>query len=371
MRELLSSVIIVVLTNTDVQCQSKVNEPLKLVPNFKRSTQVFEEKDRTWETTLADLNGDGYVDLVLTSLGDGTGVFFNDRNGFFKESEQQFASGTHGIAVGDLDNDGDNDLFFAVLGNNKPSAIYLNDGEGVFERSNLELSFESSEIVRLMDIDCDGDLDAYLWHRAKLYLNDGKAHFSKSNMPLPDSPKFHDLNGDGAVDVLSTSPGKGFKVYLNDKKGHFTEQSFLPKDDLTIGYCGFGDVDNDGDIDIIFTNGTEDVQYPAGVLLNDGTGKLTDSGQKLSSVAYGFIGIGDLNNDGFIDVIITDRDHPSTIWMNDGKGKFINSGITLGEGGFWNNCTIKDIDNDGDMDVLITKVYKGNQGLWFNQYIHK
>ena len=111
------------------------------------------------------------------------------------------------------------------------------------------------------------------------------------------------------------------------------------------------------------------MKFPAAVLLNDGTGKLTDSMQKLSLVAYGYIGTGDLNNDGYIDIIITDRENPSIIWMNNGKGKYINSGIKMGEGGFWNNCIIKDIDNDRDLDVFITKVHKGSHRLWFSQLI--
>jgi len=340
-----------------------------IIPEFKKSTQIFEQNYRTWEVALEDLDSDGDMDAVFTSLGPATQILFNDGKGNFKKSDQKFPEGIHGIAIGDIDLDGDNDLFFAPLGKNQPSPTYLNNGQGFFERSNPKLSIEGSEIVRLIDIDNDGDLDAHVLWRNMIYLNDSKGNFSRSDLILPMIPFFSDLNGDNAIDIICLNMREGFKVYLNDKKGNFNEYCFFQKNDLVFSYLGFADIDNDGDKDVIFSNGNDKVKHPAGILLNDGTGKLTDSKQMLSQVAYGYIGTGDLNNDDFIDIIITDRENPSEIWLNNGKGKFINSGIKLGKGGDWNNCIIKDVDNDGDMDVFITKVYQESHGLWFNQLI--
>jgi hypothetical protein len=337
---------------------------------FKQSSQIFEQNDRTWETAMADLDSDGDLDVVFTSLGSGTRILFNDGNGYFKASGQKLPEGTHGIAIGDIDNDGDKDLFFALLGSNRTGPVYVNDGYGVFTAFNPGLSIESSERVQLIDIENDGDLDAFLWWRNLLYVNDGSGNFSKSSLTLPENPSFSDMNGDSFVDIICLEDGKGIKVYLNDKKGKFFEYSFLKKTEISFCYTGFADIDNDGDTDVIFSNGNDRQQYPSGVLMNDGTGRLADSRQKLSTVKYGYIGTGDLNNDGFTDIIITDRENPPTIWMNNGKGILVDSGIRLGEGGQWNNCIIEDIDNDGDMDIFVTKVFKGSHRLWFNQ-LHK
>jgi len=158
---------------------------------------------------------------------------------------------------------------------------------------------------------------------------------------------------------------------LNDKNGSFCEYSISHKDDLIFCFIDFADIDNDGDPDVVYSNGTDEKSLPSGILLNDGKGQFTDSGQKLSAAVFGYVGTGDLNNDGYVDIIITNREKPAEIWMNTGKGKFINSTIKLGEGGLWNNCIIKDIDNDGDNDIFITKVYGGIHGLWLNQLSKK
>lgn len=367
MKRIISFFIIVLSLSIVMFCQADKKDLKIKIPEFKKSIQVFEEKDRIWESAIEDLDGDGDLDLVMTDLGNSTEILFNDGKGYFVKSDQKLPAGTHGIAVGDVDKDGDNDLFFALLFKNGENPLYLNDGKGLFKGSDNSPVVDASESVQLLDIDNDGDLDAFFWWKCELFLNDGKGNFSKKYKAISKYSSFCDLNKDGSVDLLSLIPGEGIKVFLNDKKGNFTEYSLLKKKDTDFCNTGFADIDNDGDIDVVLGNGKEGNEAYAGILLNDGTGRLSDSGQKLAFGSYAFIGLGDLNNDGSVDIVFTDREKPSTIWLNDGKGTFSFSGITLGEGGLWNNCIIKDIDNDGDQDIFITKVFKGSSGLWFNQ----
>jgi len=362
-----SHVVFVAILLGCVGNQESATHPHLLVPRFEEGTQVFDNAGRTWDTALADLDGDGSLDLVLTSLESPARVLFNDGTGRFRASGQSLASHSHGVAAGDLDGDGDLDLFFAVLGREQHSPVYLNDGHGFFERSTAALSLESNERIALIDIDGDGDLDAYLWYSGRLYTNDGRGNFSLSTTALPESPEFGDLDGDGHVDVLSVLPGQGFRVYLNDGEGAFAEHGFLPNSKLLFGYVAFVDVDGDRDADVVFTSGQDEMgARPAGILLNDGGGRLVDSEQELSRATFGFVCAGDLNADGWIDVVLTDSKGPPRLWLNV-AGKFEDSGVSLGVGGLWNDCTIADIDRDGDLDVFVTRVFQGNHGVWFNQ----
>jgi hypothetical protein len=371
MKTLKSILIIVVfiIATTISFCQNGQKTLSIKMPEFKQSSQIFPEERGRWETATADIDNDGDLDLIISHMKLETAIYLNDGKGFFIKSGQNFQSELHGLACGDLDNDEDIDLIFTSLNKNQPSPIYINNGRGAFELYKSPPPIETGIIVNLIDIDKDGDLDVFINRSSSLYLNNGKGNFSKSSLTLPVVTSFYDLNKDGAVDILSAVHGSGFKVYLNDKKGYFAEFSFQPKSDLFFCYTDFADIDNDGDIDVIFSNGNDKVKNSAGVLLNDGTGRLSDSGQKLSTVEYGNIGTGDLNNDGFTDVVISDNKNPAKVWLNDGKGIFIDSGVLLGEGIGWTNCLIKDLDNDGDMDVFITRIGGGNHGLWFNQLI--
>jgi len=318
---------------------------------------------------MADLDSDGDQDLVLASMEGSSPILLNDGNGYFNKSAQTLPNNMHDIAIGDVDNDGDKDLFFAPIRPNLPCPVFLNDGQGVFNRSTTPSTLVPSERVHLFDIENDGDLDAFLLWRNLLYLNDGSGNFVKSNTTLPGIPTFSDLNSDDYVDIISWKGERGFTVYLNDKFGNFVQFSFLQMSSLIICEIDITDIDNDGDNDVIFSNGEEEKKLPSGILLNDGSGRFTDSGQQLSSVGFGYCGTGDLNNDGYIDILVADRSGPANVWINKGNGEFLDSNIKLGDNGGWNNCIIKDIDNDGDLDIFITNIFSQNHGLWFNQLI--
>jgi len=374
----------------------QVAPPKHGVLGFTKSPQAFEPNGMI-DIFLEDLDSDGDQDAVISSMGPSL-ILLNDGRGRFTESQRLRT--VHGLQAGDIDKDGDVDIVAApeLIDGEMVSLVYLNNGRGVFENANRDFGDKSDENVLrldLLDVNHDGHLDAV--HRNILgpcvaWLNDGKGRLERSRLEFPAEPSFADLNGDGFVDILVReselefkldpaqggklvrAPRKGergFRIFLNDRKGNLREHAFLPVSELVHGQSNlnwFADIDNDGDLDVLYTDNDFNRAHPVGVLLNDGSGRLAE-GQKLASVAAGRIGTGDLNNDGFVDLVITDWGKPAQVWLNDGRGKLFDSGLRLGEEPGSQGCRILDLDNDGDQDVFITTYRRSGAGIWFNQLI--
>jgi hypothetical protein len=92
---------------------------------------------------------------------------------------------------------------------------------------------------------------------------------------------------------------------LNDGAGDFTEHWQMTAENVDFGGVALGDYDEDGDLDAFVTNGLRSGDYPSLVLTNDGTGRFTDSGQRLGPTNGASLGVGDLSGGGHLDVFIS------------------------------------------------------------------
>jgi len=179
-----------------------------------------------------------------------------------------------------------------------------------------------------------------------------------------------DLDSDGDLDAVLPNRGQiHSQILINDGKGYFTDSG--QKLARQTHGMGIGDWDNDGDQDIVFTTagyGLDGVYtyLPTSVYLNDGQAVFKETGQELCMTVFAWVVLGDLNGDGFVDAYISNMGSPNQIWLGDGTGQFIDSGLRFNTEGETRGCVLGDLDSDGDLDVFVANFYQGCNEIWFN-----
>lgn len=230
------------------------------------------------DLVAVDVDADGDLDLVTAGAGQ-YGLFENQGGTFVDATAASMPPAfsnvsTTGVASGDIDGDGDQDL---VFGNQLLSfgVIYTNDGSGIFTdqtlpRFVLNVIYGTLDQPRLADLDSDGDLDLVFGGSfgASVFVNDGAGFFYDETIyrvpPMPwrvGAFDLADVDADGDLDLmLGNVPAAGSPVrdqlLRNDGFGYFTEATLFH---LAPGASGsplaLADVDADGDVDVLSSLG--------------------------------------------------------------------------------------------------------------------
>jgi hypothetical protein len=389
---------------------------------------------------LLDYDGDGDLDLYVVNGWrlDGEKVAERGRNalwrnrgdGTFEDVTEQAGVGDDGwgcgAAVGDVEGDGDPDLFVTNFGKD---VLYVNRGDGTFARARDPPGIDGwSTGAVFLDADGDGDEDLYVagyidctldevllakptleWHgtkvmfgpfglegkrnayfenagggrfveaTAKAGLLDAGAYFSFGVMAL-------DVDGDLDLDLYVANDSNPNYLYRNDGGGRFREVGLWSGAALDAGGAaqagmgvGAGDVDGDGDPDILVTNFEKDATT---LYRNDGRCLFADvsegsgvKGPTYAPLSWG-TAIEDLDLDGDLDLFVanghiypqadsvpeagTSYAQTNLLLMNRGDGRFVDASRGAGPGLLVSRSSrgvaAGDLDNDGDVDLVVSNV---------------
>ena len=285
------------------------------------------------------------------------------------------------FASGDIDDDGDLDLL--VTGYWMNTALYFNDGNGNFtEDINIPFPAAMTTVTIFEDLDGDGDLDLFFSGNsigigafARIYLNNGSGDFTqKLNRSLPPftdgDATIGDIDNDGDLDIIISASDVNDNyfadIYLNDGAANFTAMRSTIFTAVISSSLELIDVENDGDLDVIISGKQQNENSSVALYLNDGNGNFSmDTNSVFEQIIAQDIDSGDLDNDGDLDILMSGYDdnfNPFTyLYLNDSNGMFTKLNTTNLQQTFLGSNEITDLDNDGDQDIIITGSQKGGQ----------
>jgi|GEM_PF-2826632 len=326
-------------------------------------TQTTPVRD-TWDVKLADLNGDGWLDLVTSNFGQANHVYLGTAAGLSTTPAwtSPDVSGSLKVAVGDVDGDGLQDL---VFGNqNQGNTLYLNSGSGFSQTGPDWTSSAARSTISLAlgDLDGDGDLDLVCgnggypstnhlyWNLGGLFAEDPVVIGSETEQTL--GAALGDVDDDGDLDLLFANYEAPNTLYLNDGAGGFggtwdwsDGESTATKD------VALADLDGDGLLDIVCANDGEDNTY---FLNTTGPLKSTPAWVSVTELETSSVALGDVDLDGDLDLVCGENN------SSQANGLYLNSGGVFSQTSAWNpppnsfttSVVLGDVNGDGLDDVV-------------------
>lgn len=337
---------------------------------------------------LADLNGDGRLDLVVANdeSGDVTVLLGDGKGSFTAAPGSPFPAGKspNDVAIADFDGDGKPDLAFANH-DTKHVTVLMGDGRGAFRPApSSPVTVQSRPHphgIAAADFDRDGHVDFAVesWgnDQVEVVLGTGGGRFrtpgrlfNVGRMPYQ-KLRAGDVNGDGAPDIVTTNfEGGSVTVLLGDGKGAFREASGSP---FAAGASPFAlalaDVDKDGHVDLVVSNfsghGRDRSRDAVNVLLGDGRGGFRP--MKGSPFAAGAsptrVAVGDVNGDGWPDVVTGNMSGGDvTVLLGDAKGS-LRPGVSRTAGKEPYGVAVGDVDGDGRAEIFVANHGSGDVAM--------
>ena len=311
--------------------------------NFQDS--LFETKQINW----VDIDNDGDKDLFVTAFTGSSRLYEND--GTLSFTDITVSSGVTVTSIegwpaswGDMDNDGYLDVFIGFRDDygDAKSQLFMNNGDNTFTESFQTAIHEDINDINLstalFDYNNDGWTDIYISNDRPLYnnvmyRNNGDGTYTDVSVATNTDVSINamtctigDHNADGWLDIYVTNTPEGNAFLLNNGDGTFTDVATTNGTIFNSVSWGsvFLDADNDRDLDLYVSgmfNGNDPALLPSAFYDNDGTGNYSipagigfdgDTVQSFSNA------IGDVNNDGYPDMAVSNQIADHFLWLNGG-----------------------------------------------------
>ena len=353
-----------------------------------RTTDLLPEFEDSYGVVFRDLNNDQLADLYVVRFRNLNRLFINQGSGKpFRDMTIESGLGGNlmprgkqnlelGASAADFDNNGWPDVLIAGWG--IASSLFYQSKDLQFEvrplNSILRFPIDANAGI-WSDVNKDGNLDLLLTDEHNfnhLLLNEGFGKFqvAQNNFGIDSSratsqgAAFADVDGDGYPDLYICNWFAPDMLYKN-MNGRRFQKVRLPMahltDSLKSNSATFGDVDNDGDLDLLVTDRDGNSRlYRNDIQPDDTLWHFSDitqeSGLENTLPAYGGI-IADLNNDGWQDIFFTNIG-PNLLYLNEGPGQFYLAfrepfAFISMKKKYSTGSAVADFDNDGDLDLFV------------------
>jgi hypothetical protein len=365
------------------------------------STRFPVQAEYTNQCTIVDVDGDGDKDIVWANGGGYSSIgtllkpriFINNGTGTFADETDARAAGItgcfRGVEAGDVDRDGDWDLVLAQDFNRRP-LLLVNNGAGVFAdqtATRLPNITMGSARAQFGDVDNDGDLDILICNsgtnrfsatgRPRLFINNGAGVFADASLTQFPSTTlaeqmdclFGDVDNDLDLDFhigTRASSTNSSQLWINNGSGTFAKLTPFVTDATCYSY-DFGDIEGDGDLDLIGVNaGTSNAEL---LLRNNGAGtSWTNVSSQISpnpTVDDNDSRFIDYDMDGDLDLIVAALGGADRVYRNGGTGTFTQqTGVMTAITDSSLDLKVGDLTGDGKADIITAQ---GESGAFQNR----
>ena len=418
----------------DLLVPDRTSGPVSLGIMINQGGGVFSAPDTTLVQSagrdvllIADLDADGDPDFLAND-----GRLVENLGGTFADAAVQpmfLTSYVDLVQSGDIDGDGDLDLFVEYNGGSYRAGWFENVGAGmpfVDRRLTGAIVRRDVSAVEVTDIDRDGNMDVLaVGSRIQVLLGQPSGEFVDMTPELPQAQIYGDYNGDGYLDSLfyirffelfirrgdgvggftesRTAPGvgvvrvlnqadvdmdgdldllfwgpwpsNGAGILVNDGAGNFSlRANSIPGNVDTVAWSRFGDLDGDGDPDLVVRHSRQNNTVTE-VLMNDGTGGFAVDPTRLFPLFMGdtiLVEVLDADADGDLDMIVAFDD--PVLYRNDGTGAFTADTAAIPArfptvGDRASTLSVADVDGDGDLDFLAAHTFFNNPSVATNDAV--